>query len=282
MLHIGPQAPIESVAAIRIQQRGTQRVSASFGRPARISFDYSGIQVLVTGGTSGIGAAVAKAYRDAGASVTVTGTRASIKDYDSDLGGYQYLKLDVTQKDEIVRVTDALPALDILVNSAGIALASIGQNEWEPDLFAHAVEMHLTSVYRMSHACLPKLKASRLEGGACIIGMASMSAYFGMEIVPGYGAGKAGLVQLMKTLAVSWSRYGIRSNAVAAGLIVSRQTAPLANDPTASEHLLSRTPLKRLGVGEDVAGAVLFLTSPAASYITGHTLCVDGGFAVAG
>jgi 3-oxoacyl-[acyl-carrier protein] reductase len=257
-------------------------MSATFGRQPRVSFDYGGAHVLVTGGTSGIGAAVAKAYRAAGASVTITGTRASVKDYDEDLNGYRYLKLDVTQKDEIAGVAAELPALDILVHSAGIALASIGKNEWEPDLFALAVEMHLTSVYRLSNACLPMLKASNMEGGASVIGMASMSAYFGMEIVPGYGAGKGGLVQLMKTLAVTWAKHGIRANAVAAGLIVSRQTAPLANNPEASEHLLSRTPIKRLGLPDDVAGAVLFLTSPAASYVTGHTLSVDGGFAVAG
>lgn len=255
---------------------------ASFGRPARVSFDYTGAHVLVTGGTSGIGAAVAKAYLQAGANVTITGTRPSIKDYDQDLSAYRYVTLDVTQKAQIPRVAASLPALDILVNSAGIALASIGKSEWEPELFAHALEMHLTSVFRLSSACFSKLKDSKFQGGASVIGIASMSAYFGMEFVPGYGAGKAGLVQLMKTLAVSWSRHGIRANAVAPGMIATRQTAPVVNSPALTEHVLSRTPAKRLGLPEDVAAAVLFLTSPAASYVNGHTLAVDGGFAVAG
>jgi 3-oxoacyl-[acyl-carrier protein] reductase len=255
---------------------------ASFGRPPRVSFDYTGAHVLVTGGTSGIGAAIAKAYLQSGANVTITGTRASIKDYDQDLSAYRYLTLDVTQKLQIAKVAASVPTLDILVNSAGIALASIGKSEWEPDMFAHAVEMHLTSVYRMSGACFAKLKDSKFQGGASVIGIASMSAYFGMEVVPGYGAGKAGLVQLMKTLAVSWARHGIRANAVAPGMIITRQTAAVVNSPALSEHLLGRTPIKRLGLPEDVAGAVLFLTSPAASYVSGHTLAVDGGFAVAG
>jgi NAD(P)-dependent dehydrogenase (short-subunit alcohol dehydrogenase family) len=255
---------------------------ASFGRPPRVSFDYSGAHVLVTGGTSGIGAAIAKSYLQSGANVTITGTRPSSKDYDQDLGAYRYLSLDVTQKLQIAKVAASLPTLDILVNSAGIALASIGKSEWEPDTFAHAVEMHLTSVYRMSGACFARLKESKFQGGASVIGIASMSAYFGMEVVPGYGAGKAGLVQLMKTLAVSWARHGIRANAVAPGMIITRQTAAVVNNSALSDHLLARTPIKRLGLPEDVAGAVLFLTSPAASYVSGHTLAVDGGFAVAG
>jgi NAD(P)-dependent dehydrogenase (short-subunit alcohol dehydrogenase family) len=255
---------------------------ASFGCPPLVTFDYTGVHVLVTGGTSGIGAAVAKAYLQSGATVTITGTRPSIKDYGQDLSAYRYVTLDVTQKMQIAKLAASLPALDILVNSAGVALASIGKSEWEPEMFAHAVEMHLTSVYRMSSACFPLLKDSKFQGGASVIGIASMAAYFGMELVPGYGAAKAGLVQLIKTLAVSWARYGIRANAIAPGLIITRQTASVANNPRLSEHVLKRTPIKRLGLPDDVAGAVLFLTSPAASYICGHALDVDGGFAVAG
>ncbi|MDB5970643.1 MAG: short-chain dehydrogenase/reductase [Hydrocarboniphaga sp.] len=248
----------------------------------RISFDYRGVQVLVTGGTSGIGAAVAAAYLHAGASVTITGTRANARAYDEDLGAYRYLQLDVTDKAGIARVAAELPALDILVHSGGIALASIGIDESEPDHFATAIEMHLTGIYRLSHACLPLLKASKLEGGASVIGIASMSSYFGIEIVPGYGAAKAGLVQLMKTFAVSWARYGIRANAVAAGLVVSRQTGGLAGNPDTVAHLLQRVPLQRLGQPEDIAAGVLFLTSPASSWTTGQTLPICGGFSIAG
>jgi 3-oxoacyl-[acyl-carrier protein] reductase len=249
---------------------------------ASVRFDYSGASVLVTGGTGGIGGAIAAAYRTAGATVTITGTRASATDYAADLSGYRYFTLDVADSAQLAAVADAVPRLDILVHSGGIALASIGKDEYEPDLFELAVRTHLTSVYRLSRHCLEKLAASRLPGGASVIGIASMSSYFGNLAVPGYGAAKAGLLQLMKTMAVAWSRHGIRANAVAAGLIKTRLTAPVTTNPDLVAQHLARTPLGRLGEPEDVASAVLFLTSAAAAYITGQTLPVDGGFTISG
>lgn len=249
---------------------------------AAVHFDYSGASVLVTGGTSGIGAGVAAAYRRAGAEVTITGTRASAKAYDADLSGYRYLQLDVTDAARIAAVAAAVPTLDILVHSGGVALASLGKDEYEPDNFELAVRMHLTSVYRLSRACLDTLAASRLPGGASVVGIASMSSYFGIEVVPGYGAAKAGLVQLMKTMAVAWSRHGVRANAVAAGLIRTPQTERTINTPKYLAPHLARTPLGRPGESAEVAAAVLFLTSAAAAYITGQTLPVDGGFSIAG
>ncbi len=257
-------------------------MSATGAGTAGVRFDYSGASVLVTGGTSGIGAGVAVAYRQAGAEVTITGTRASATDYDADLSAYRYLQLDVTDAAQIAAVAAALPRLDILVHSAGVALASLGKDEYEPDNFELAVRTHLTSVYRLSRACLDKLAASCLPGGASVVGIASMSSYFGVQIVPGYGAAKAGLVQLMKTMAVAWARHGVRANAVAAGLIRSRQTAWTTKRPERAAPTLERTPLRRVGEPAEVAGAVLFLTSAAAAYITGQTLPVDGGFSIAG
>jgi 3-oxoacyl-[acyl-carrier protein] reductase len=249
---------------------------------AAVAFDYSEARVLITGGTSGIGAATAAAYRAAGAEVTITGTRKSAFDYEADLSGYRYLSLDVTDSTQIAAVANATGPLDILVHSGGVGLASVGKNEYEPDVFEEAVRMHLTSVYRLSGSCREALSASALTGGASIIGIASMSSYFGFEWVPGYGAAKAGLVQLMKTLAVAWSKYGIRANAVAAGLIRTRQTAAFAEQPELTAPVLARTPLRRLGEPADIANAVLFLTSGAACYITGQTLAVDGGFSISG
>jgi 3-oxoacyl-[acyl-carrier protein] reductase len=252
------------------------------GSVASVRFDYSGASVLVTGGTGGIGGAIAAAYRAAGAAVTITGTRASAGDYDADLSGYRYFSLNVADSAQLAAVADALARLDILVHSGGIALASIGKDEYEPDLFELAVRTHLTSVYRLSRNCQDKLAASRLPGGASVIGIASMSSYFGNLAVPGYGAAKAGLVQLMKTMAVAWSRHGIRANAVAAGLIKTRLTAAVTTNPELVAPHLARTPLGRLGDPDEVASAVLFLTSEAAAYITGQTLPVDGGFTVSG
>jgi len=169
-----------------------------------------------------------------------------------------------------------------LVHSAGVALARLGKDEYEPDNFELAVRMHLTSVYRLSRACLGTLAASRLPGGASVVGIASPSSYFGVRVVPGYGAAKAGLVQLMKTMAVAWSRHGVRANAVVAGLIRTPKAERTINFPNYVAPHLARTPLGRASEPAEVAAAVLFLTSAAAAYITGQTLPVDGGLSIAG
>ena len=247
-----------------------------------IAFDYSGCHVLVTGGTSGIGAGIAAAYQSAGAAVTITGTRESAAAYDADLSHFRYMQLDVEDNAQIDRVAAAQTQLDILVNNAGFALPSQGLDEYEPEIFERAIQMHLISCYRMARGCAGTLSASRLRGGGSIIGIASMASYFGIEIVPGYGAAKGGLVQLTKTLAIHWAKQNIRVNAVAAGLTATRMTATTVANPQWSAPTLARTPLGRLGESHDIAGAVLFLSSPAASWITGQTLPVDGGYTVSG
>ena len=245
-------------------------------------YDFSDAHVLVTGGTSGIGAATAAAYRKAGAEVTITGTRADAGAYDTDLDGYRYLQMDAEDAASIDAVAAALPRLDILVNNAGMALPSLGLDEYEPDVFARAVNMLLIGQFRMARRTLDLLAASKLEGGASIIGVGSMSSFFGIGIVPGYGAAKTGLVGLTRTLAVEWGKRGIRVNSVAAGLTRSRMTAGTFAQPEWSEPTLARTPLGRLGEPGDIASAILFLSSPAASWITGQTLPVDGGYTVSG
>jgi len=103
-----------------------------------------------------------------------------------------------------------------------------------------------------------------------------------VEVVPGYGAAKAGIVQMTKTLALAWAKDGIRVNAVAAGFIRSNMMAWMEQAPAAVAPVMARTPLKRLGHPEDIAGTVLFLTSAAARFVTGQTLPVDGGYSVVG
>lgn len=250
---------------------------------SNIKYDFAGCRVLVTGGTSGIGAGIAAAYREAGADVAVTGTKANAAAYEgADLKGYRYLQLDVEDNAAIDRVAEGEKQLDILVNNAGFALPSIGLDEYEPEIFERAIQMHLVSAYRMARGCAGALGKSKIPGGGSIIGIASMASYFGIEIVPGYGAAKGGLVQLTKTLAIHWAKQNIRVNAVAAGLTASRMTAGTIANPEWSAPTLARTPLGRLGEPRDIAGAVLFLTSPAAAWITGQTLPVDGGYTVSG
>lgn len=245
-------------------------------------FDFSGASVLVTGGTSGIGAAIAAAYRSAGAEVTITGTRPLAEDYESDLSAYRYQSLDIESPEQIAALCAGLERLDVLVNNAGLALPSLGLDEYDPEVFSRAVSMHLVGAYRMSRGCRDLLAASALQGGASIVGIASMSSYFGIGIVPGYGAAKTGLLGMTRALAVEWGKLGIRVNAVAAGLTASRMTAATFENPEWAEPTLARTPLGRLGEPEDIAAAVLFLSSAQASWITGQTLPIDGGFTAAG
>ena len=198
------------------------------------------------------------------------------------MSAYRYLPLDVTDNSQIDALPAKLDGLDVLIHSGGVALASLGLDEYQPDNYELAVQMHLTSVYRLSHNCLDLLSASQLPAGGAIISMASMSSYFGVPIVPGYGAAKAGLIQMMKTMAVSWSKQNIRANAIAAGLIKTRQTKPITDMAGDGEHFFDRTPLGRFGEAEDVANAALFLASTNASYITGQALNVCGGFSISG
>lgn len=242
-----------------------------------IHFDYTGAEVLVTGGTSGIGLACARGYRDAGANVTITGRRDAATDYDADLEGLHYLSLDVADRDALYALGGSLERLDILVNNAGGSQA----DEWGPDGFDASLDVNLASVFHLSAACKDLLAASEFPGGASVVGIASMTSYFGFAWTPGYGPAKAGLVQLMKTLGMSWGELGIRANAVAAGLTRSNLTAPmLDNMQDMVDETLKRQGLKRTGLPEDIAAAVLFLTSPAAAWITGQTLPVDGGFTI--
>ncbi|MES2497982.1 MAG: SDR family NAD(P)-dependent oxidoreductase [Pseudomonadota bacterium] len=247
-----------------------------------IRYDYAGARVLVTGGTSGLGAAIAGAYADAGAQVTITGTRGSAADYDEDLSRFAYRSLDVEKADQIDAVAASLDGLDILVNNAGLALGSLGLDEWDPAVFERSIAMHLTSAFRMAHGCRAALAASAWSGGASIIGIASMTSYFGIGMIPGYGSAKTGILGLTRVLAAEWAAQGIRVNAVAAGLTRSRMTAGAFEQPEWTAPTLQRTPLGRLGEPKDIAGAVLFLTSSAASWITGQILPIDGGFTIAG
>ena len=243
-------------------------------------FDFAGSSVLVTGGTSGLGHGIATAFRDAGAEVTITGTRAAASEYDTDLQRMRYLRMHADVDAEIDAVAASLERLDVLVNNAGGVF--VRDNEHDPATFEKALRINLSSVFRLSQACHSLLARSTLAGGASVLGIASMTSYFGMDILPAYGTTKTALLGLTRSLAVAWGRERIRVNAIAAGLAQSRMTERMLAVPEHIAPTLARTPLGRLGTPEDIAGAALFLSSPAASWITGQTLAVDGGYTISG
>ena len=244
-----------------------------------VQFDYTGAAVLVTGGTSGIGHAIATAYATAGAEVTVTGTSPDPSSYRTDLGRFAYRPLRSDDAESVDRLVASIERLDILVNNAGANFPG-GRDEWEPDTFLTALELNLAGPMRLAVGCRAQLTASRLDGGGSVVNVLSMAAFRSVPVVPGYSSAKAGLAALTRNLARHWVADGIRVNAVAPGLVDTPMTAPMAAVPQLLEPEMRHIPMDRMGTASEVAGAVLFLTSSAASYITGHSLAVDGGYLV--
>jgi len=245
-----------------------------------VRFDFSGTRVLVTGGSGGIGLGIATAFAQAGANVAITGRRKRASEYDADLSAFEYFSLEMRDGAGIERVAGSLGSLDVLVNNAGENYP-FDPSEWDPEVFERSVGVNLASAFRMSLACKPLLARSALPGGASVLCVASMSAFRAVTFVPGYGAAKAGIVQMTKNLAVAWVAERIRVNSVAPGLIESGMTAAMRGMPELVKTELAKCPMGRWGTPEDLAPAFLFLASSAASFVTGQTLCVDGGYSAA-
>jgi NAD(P)-dependent dehydrogenase (short-subunit alcohol dehydrogenase family) len=242
-----------------------------------LSFDFTDSSVMVTGGTSGIGHAVALGFARAGASVTVTGTRASADEYDTDLSMVYFSPLDLRDHAAIDALTDRLGTLDVLVNNAGANFPG-GLDEWSPEGFSAALELNVEGAMRLTVGARAALAASSMTGGASVVNLVSMTAFRSTTIVPGYSSAKAALTALTRNLAVHWAGDGIRVNAVAPGLIDTPMTAPMQAFPELLEAEVGRGALRRMGTPPEVAAAVMFLSSDASAFTTGSVLAVDGGY----
>lgn len=237
---------------------------------------YAGKRVLITGGTSGIGAGIARGFIEAGAHVTVVGVSdAEIAAIASDpvLKKANAQLLDVRDIAAIKTLIGSLDGLDVVVNCAGVIRRG---DELDPSVFESVVDINLNGTMRVCATARPLLAQSK----GAIVNLASMLSFFGGGLVPGYAASKGGIAQLTKSLAIAYAGDGIRVNAIAPGWITTPLTSALQGNPERSEAILGRTPLGRWGQPSDLLGGVLYLCSPAASFVTGAVLVIDGGYAI--
>ncbi len=236
------------------------------------SLDFSGKSVLVTGGSDGIGYGIARVFERAGASVTVTGTKPAA-DYDQDFSGLRYLQLDVSSPESVNQLADSVEVIDVLVNAVGTVL--YGSREFEREGFDWVMTVNLNGVMDVCNSFKDKLS----ERQGCIINLDSIVAYHVARNNPSYSASKAGLKHLNKVLAWKWGKLGIRVNGVGPGAVPTKLTAGQMTEE-AEPEFGQRVPAGRYGTPEDIAGAVLFLASPLAAYVTGVSFPVDGGLSL--
>lgn len=242
------------------------------------SFDFNGRVVLVTGGVSGIGAAVSQAFARCGAKVIACGlTEAELQAARADqaFAGIDVQALDVTDGLAVKALVAGLPRLDVVVNSAGLIRRD---DEHDPVVFQQVIDVNLVGGMRVASAARPLLKASR--GSVVFIG--SVMSFFGGPRQPAYSASKGAVRNLTMSLACAYAPDGIRVNAVAPGWVMTNLSRGAREDPVRNAGIMSRTPIGRWADTSEIADPVLFLASDAARYMTGTVMPVDGGYTSVG
>jgi NAD(P)-dependent dehydrogenase (short-subunit alcohol dehydrogenase family) len=250
-------------------------------------FDLTGKVALVTGGTSGLGRSIALGLAQSGATVIV-GSREESKvlgTVDELLAispGHSGKQLDVAEPASIASVFEEVaaehPRLDILVNAAG-TIQKKDPLEVTVEEFERVLRINLTGTFLCCQAAGRLMKE---QGGGAIVNIASLTSYVGLSEVTAYGASKAAVAQLTKSLANDWARFGIRVNGIAPGVFPTPLNKKLLEGTPRGAFLLQHTPMSRFGDPDEIAGAALYLVSPAASYTNGEIIVVDGGFLTRG
>lgn len=236
-------------------------------------FDIEGKRALVTGGSRGIGLALAKMLKKAGVKVAVFYHGTPVEEQ-----GLIPVKCDLLDAENTQRAfaeaVKALGGLDILINAAGLHKKDDAEHfpaeEWEA-----IMQVNVVAAFRVSQLAGREMIA---QGGGKIVNICSVRSILAGDRSSAYSASKAALLQMTKALAKEWGKYHINVNGLAPGYILTDMTAASMNDPEIGVQLLSHTPLGRFGKMEDLTGALLFLCSRASDYVTGILLPVDGGF----
>ncbi len=251
-------------------------------------FSLKGKVALVTGGSYGIGFAIASTYAKAGATVCFNAT--SQESVDKGLASYEQLGLkvygyvcDVTDEEAVQKLVATIESevgvIDILVNNAGI-IKRIPMCEMSAEDFRRVVDVDLNAPFIVSKAVLPSMIK---KGHGKIINVCSMMSELGRETVSAYAAAKGGLKMLTKNICSEFGKHNIQCNGLGPGYIATPQTAPLREtQPDGSKHpfdrfILSKTPAERWGTPDDLSGPAVFLASDASNFVNGHILYVDGG-----
>jgi NAD(P)-dependent dehydrogenase (short-subunit alcohol dehydrogenase family) len=246
-----------------------------------MTFDLDGRVALVTGASSGLGAAVARTLAGAGARVAVAARRHDrLVALADEIGGTAVAcdLLEAGDLDALVpRVADALGSPEILVNVAGTFAGACPAEDETPEVVRRTLDLNLVAPFRLSQAVFPHMKAA---GRGAIVNVSSISGQVGIPGIPqaSYAAAKAGVSGLTVELAVQWARHAIRVNTVAPGFFRSEITEGMYDDERSRAWLRRNTPLPEDGSVDDFVGAVLWLAGDAGRYVTGQTIVIDGGW----
>jgi NAD(P)-dependent dehydrogenase (short-subunit alcohol dehydrogenase family) len=241
-------------------------------------FSLSGRVAVVTGGSSGIGLAMARALKDAGATVVIMARNAARVDTAASEIGAHAVAVDLADRAALRRAADDAVRLagdiDILVNSAAInprpPLGDLSEQTWD-----ETIEANLTAPFLLGQRFGPGMAG---RGWGRIINLASQQAIRAYANSGAYGVSKGGIVSLTRSQAEAWSPRGVCCNAIAPGVVRTPMTEPMFGVEGAADALAARTLIGRNGTPEDFAGIAVFLASDASAYITGQLICVDGGF----
>ena len=250
-------------------------------------WDLQGKRALITGGTKGIGKAIAEEYLALGAEVMIVardkhGVDETVRLWQAEGKAVTGIVGDVSKAADRKRIVSAIEerwgALDVLVNNAGTNIRKKIE-EYTDEEIRHVLEVNLFSAIEISRLCLHYLM---LGIGPSVINISSVSGLVDTHSGAPYGMSKAALIQLSRNLAIEWAEHGIRVNSISPSYTDTPLTAAVLKQPARLQHIIDRTPLNRIAQSEEIAGAAAFLAMEKASYITGQNIVIDGGLLAKG